>query len=87
MFHFIASYTAEYLGFTSYPPPYLSQEAQGKNLLQGANFASASSGYYDRTAQLYVNNEIKTISLSLSLCIIVYLFDYKNDVFEFFGVV
>ncbi|XP_002284087.2 GDSL esterase/lipase At5g03820 [Vitis vinifera] len=46
-------FTAEYLGFTSYPPPYLSQEAQGKNLLQGANFASASSGYYDRTAQLY----------------------------------
>lgn len=46
--------TAEYLGFTSYLPPYLSQEARGNNLLNGVNFASAGSGYYDRTAQLYV---------------------------------
>ncbi|GAV76825.1 Lipase_GDSL domain-containing protein, partial [Cephalotus follicularis] len=45
-------FTAEFLGFTSYPPAYLSQEARGKNLLTGANFASAASGYYDRTAQL-----------------------------------
>ena len=48
--------TAEYLGFTSYPPAYLSQEASGKNLLTGVNLASAASGYYDPTAQLYVCN-------------------------------
>ncbi|KAG8376645.1 hypothetical protein BUALT_Bualt09G0085000 [Buddleja alternifolia] len=46
-------FTAEYLGFNSYPPAYLSQAAQGKNILTGVNFASAASGYYDRTAQLY----------------------------------
>ncbi|KAL8152881.1 LOW QUALITY PROTEIN: hypothetical protein V2J09_010641 [Rumex salicifolius] len=46
-------FTAENLGFTSYPPAYLSQEAKGKSLLTGVNFASAGSGYYDRTAQLY----------------------------------
>ncbi|KAL2487288.1 GDSL esterase/lipase [Abeliophyllum distichum] len=46
-------FTAEYLGFTSYPPAYLSQEAKGRNILNGVNFASAASGYYDRTAQLY----------------------------------
>ncbi|GLT66298.1 hypothetical protein SLA2020_386690 [Shorea laevis] len=46
-------FTAEFLGFTSYPPAYLSQDARGKNLLTGANFASAASGYYDRTAELY----------------------------------
>ncbi|RAL51673.1 hypothetical protein DM860_010391 [Cuscuta australis] len=47
-------FTAEFLGFTSYPPAYLSQEANnGNNILGGANFASAASGYYDRTPQLY----------------------------------
>lgn len=46
-------FTAEYLGFTSYPPPYLSQDAKGNTILTGVNFASAGSGYYDRTAQLY----------------------------------
>ncbi|KAK2965375.1 hypothetical protein RJ640_024117 [Escallonia rubra] len=49
----ISSYTAEYLGFTSYPPAYLSQDAKGRDLLIGANFASAASGYDDRTADLY----------------------------------
>ncbi|KAK1312877.1 GDSL esterase/lipase APG [Acorus calamus] len=39
------------LGFTSYPPAYLSPEASGKNLLIGANFASAGSGYWDKTAE------------------------------------
>lgn len=42
--------TADTLGFTRYPPAYLSPEASGKNLLIGANFASAGSGYDDRTA-------------------------------------
>ncbi|GMI82109.1 hypothetical protein like AT3G16370 [Hibiscus trionum] len=42
--------TAETLGFTTYPPAYLSPEASGKNLLIGANFASAGSGYDDKAA-------------------------------------
>ncbi|KAJ7976025.1 GDSL esterase/lipase [Quillaja saponaria] len=46
-------FTAEYLGFTSYPLAYLSKEARGKNLLTGVNFASAGSGYYDATSLLY----------------------------------
>lgn len=45
-------FTAEFLGFTSYPPPYL-LDSRGKDILTGANFASAASGYYERTAQLY----------------------------------
>lgn len=49
-----SSITAENLGFTSYPPAYLSKKAKGKNLLGGANFASAASGYFDATAKLYV---------------------------------
>ncbi|KAJ1701161.1 hypothetical protein LUZ63_000940 [Rhynchospora breviuscula] len=46
-------FTVENLGFTKYPPAYLSQEAQGNNLSTGANFASGASGYWDSTAQLY----------------------------------
>lgn len=46
---------AETLGFESYAPAYLSPDASGKNLLIGANFASAGSGYYDHTALLYVS--------------------------------
>ncbi|XP_027926989.1 GDSL esterase/lipase At5g22810 [Vigna unguiculata] len=55
-------YTAESLGFTSYPPPYLNLDVKGTNLLNGANFASAASGYYDSTAKLY-----HTIPLSKQL--------------------
>lgn len=44
--------TADTLGFTTYPPAYLSPQASGKNLLIGANFASAGSGYDERTAAL-----------------------------------
>ncbi|KAL5224122.1 hypothetical protein ABZP36_010761 [Zizania latifolia] len=44
---------AETLGFESYAPAYLSPAASGNNLLIGANFASAGSGYYDHTALLY----------------------------------
>ncbi|ERM93993.1 hypothetical protein AMTR_s00136p00069360 [Amborella trichopoda] len=54
--------TAETLGFTSFPPAYLSSQASGKNLLIGANFASGASGYYDKTAYLY-----HAISLSQQL--------------------
>ncbi|XP_010545663.1 PREDICTED: GDSL esterase/lipase APG [Tarenaya hassleriana] len=42
--------TAETLGFTAYPPAYLSPQASGKNLLIGANFASAASGYDPKPA-------------------------------------
>ncbi|PIN17096.1 Triacylglycerol lipase [Handroanthus impetiginosus] len=44
--------TAETLGFTTYPPAYLSPQATGKNLLLGANFASAGAGYDDHTSLL-----------------------------------
>ncbi|KAG6533530.1 GDSL esterase/lipase At5g03810-like [Zingiber officinale] len=46
-------FTVENLGFTSYPPAYLSNEATGNNILNGANFASAASGYLNSTANLY----------------------------------
>ncbi|XVE59489.1 hypothetical protein DITRI_Ditri05aG0049900 [Diplodiscus trichospermus] len=57
-----SDFTAENIGFTDYPPAYLSKKAQGNNLLIGANFASASSGYYETTAKLY-----HTLSLSKQL--------------------
>lgn len=44
-------YVAETLGFTSFPPAYLSPQASGQNLLTGVNFASGASGIYDDTAQ------------------------------------
>ncbi|XP_047341270.1 GDSL esterase/lipase APG-like [Impatiens glandulifera] len=47
---------ADILGFQTYPLAYLSPKARGKNLLIGANFASAASGYDDNTAIL--NNAI-----------------------------
>ncbi|CAA7019131.1 unnamed protein product [Microthlaspi erraticum] len=43
-------FTAEYLGFSSYQTAFLNREASNENLLIGANFASASSGYYDATS-------------------------------------
>ncbi|PON56138.1 Lipase [Parasponia andersonii] len=70
-------FTAEYLGFTSYPPAYLSQEAKGKNLLTGANFASGASGYYDRTAELY-----RAISLTQQLN---YYKEYQAKVVSLIG--
>ncbi|KAG2674534.1 hypothetical protein I3760_13G141500 [Carya illinoinensis] len=45
-------FIADMLGLT-YPPPYLSERDRGTNLLIGANFASASSSYYDATTNLY----------------------------------
>lgn len=64
-------FAAEYLGFTSYPPAYLSPEAKGQNLLTGVNFASAASGYLDYTPFLYVNSKNSLLSsLSLSLMLI-----------------
>lgn len=48
-------YTVDSLGLSSYPPAYLSEEAQSSNksLLHGANFASGAAGYLDATAALY----------------------------------
>ncbi|KAI4381887.1 hypothetical protein MLD38_007911 [Melastoma candidum] len=54
--------TAETLGFTTYPLPYLSPEASGKKLLIGANFASAASGYDEKAAAL---NHALTLSQQL----------------------
>ncbi|THU45022.1 hypothetical protein C4D60_Mb02t13490 [Musa balbisiana] len=51
----VTDFVVEVLGFTSHPPAYLSKEATGNNLLNGANFASAASGYLDATASLYVS--------------------------------
>ena len=49
-----SNFVADTLGFTTYPAAYLSPQASGKNLLIGANFASAGSGYDDKTALLSV---------------------------------
>lgn len=54
--------TADTLGFTSYPPAYLSPQASGKTLLTGVNFGSAGSGYDEKTA--IIN---RAISLSQQL--------------------
>ncbi|XP_059429564.1 GDSL esterase/lipase At5g22810-like [Corylus avellana] len=72
-----ADFTAESLGFTSYPQAYLSIEASGNNLLMGANFASAASGYFDATADLY-----HAISLSQQL---EYYREYRRRVVEIVG--
>ncbi|KAG5000732.1 GDSL esterase/lipase APG-like [Glycine soja] len=45
-------FTADTLGFKTYAPAYLSPHASGKNLLIGANFASAASGYDENAATL-----------------------------------
>lgn len=66
MYNFL-SLTAEYLGFTSYPPAYLSQEAIGMNILTGVNFASAASGYYNGTAWSWVNIGIPVFLICFSL--------------------
>ncbi|XP_044485231.1 GDSL esterase/lipase APG-like [Mangifera indica] len=48
----VTDITADTLQFTSYAPAYLSPQASGKNLLIGANFASAGGGYDDQTSTL-----------------------------------
>ena len=67
--------SAEALSFTSYQPAYLGRQARGNNLLIGANFASASSGYFDETANLFVNRiATKLIKLSNSY---IYLLNFS----------
>ncbi|KAJ6331331.1 hypothetical protein OIU76_009836 [Salix suchowensis] len=70
-------FTAEYLGFTTYPPAYLSPDATGRSILTGANFASAASGLFDGTAQLY-----SAISLTRQLS---YYRDYQTKVVNMAG--
>ncbi|XP_050214988.1 GDSL esterase/lipase At5g22810 [Mercurialis annua] len=72
-----SDFTAENLGFTSFPPAYLSQKAKGKNLLIGANFASGASGYSDSTAKLY-----HAIPLTLQLQ---YYKDYQKKMMRIAG--
>lgn len=70
-------FTGETIGFTSYPAAYLSIDARGNNLLIGANFASASSGYYEGTPELY-----NTISLNKQL---EHYMDYQKKLVEIAG--
>ncbi|PIN04250.1 Triacylglycerol lipase [Handroanthus impetiginosus] len=70
-------FAAEYLGFNSYPPAYLSQDARGENILNGVNFASAASGYYDRTAEIY-----RAITLRQQLA---YYKDWQSKVVNLVG--
>ncbi|KAL9362127.1 hypothetical protein Peur_044912 [Populus x canadensis] len=70
-------FTAEYLGFTTYPPAYLSPDASDRNILTGANFASAASGLYEGTAQSY-----SAISLTRQLS---YYRDYQMKVVNMAG--
>ncbi|KAF4398724.1 hypothetical protein G4B88_017150 [Cannabis sativa] len=55
-------YLVDALNFESYPQAYLSTHGSSNELLIGANFASAASGYDDSTANLYFS-----ISLSKQL--------------------
>ncbi|KAL3511724.1 hypothetical protein ACH5RR_024441 [Cinchona calisaya] len=63
-------FTADILGFASYPPAYLSPQASGKNLLTGANFGSAGAGYDEKTS--FIN---QAISLSQQFK---YFKEYQN---------
>ncbi|XP_031278639.1 GDSL esterase/lipase APG-like [Pistacia vera] len=48
----VTGFTADTLQFTNYALPYLSPQASGKNLLIGANFASAGASYEDQTSSI-----------------------------------
>ncbi|KAK9921116.1 hypothetical protein M0R45_029642 [Rubus argutus] len=76
MYNFL-SVTTEYLGFTSYPPAYLTQEAIRMNILIGVNFVSVASGYYNWIAWLW-----DAISLDQQLN---YYNEYQNRVVNMVG--
>lgn len=65
------------MGFHAYPPPYLSPQASGKNLLLGASFASAAAGY-DHDAAVHK----QAIPLSGQL---EYFKEYKSKLNELVG--
>ncbi|XP_058764433.1 GDSL esterase/lipase At5g22810-like [Vicia villosa] len=73
----ISDFSCEFLDFTSYQPAYLSLDIKGKNILNGANFASADSGYHDSTAKLY-----RSMSLSQQL---EHYKEYKKDLMKIAG--
>lgn len=60
---FFGDFAAETLGFTSFPPAYLSPQASGQNLLTGVNFASGASDIYDDTAQRSVSTGYMALNL------------------------
>ncbi|KAL5545976.1 hypothetical protein UlMin_005663 [Ulmus minor] len=70
-------FTAENLGFTTYPPAYLSPEAKGDHLLTGANFASGGSGYYEATSK-----QNRAISLTQQLN---YYKEYQSKLVKMVG--
>ncbi|XP_045830882.1 GDSL esterase/lipase At5g22810-like [Trifolium pratense] len=49
----VVDFASESLGFSTYQPAYLSLYFKGKNILNGANFASSVSGYHNSTAKLF----------------------------------
>jgi hypothetical protein len=59
---------AEKVGFNCSPPAYLSPQASGQNLLLGANFASAASGYYNHEF-LFVSISDDRLASPMGLCI------------------
>ncbi|XP_024023799.1 GDSL esterase/lipase At5g03820 [Morus notabilis] len=71
-------FIAKRLLFTSYQPPYLNKSnATTRNLLIGANFASAASGYYEETANIFL-----AIPLSKQL---EHYKEYQEEVVELVG--
>ncbi|EEF46354.1 GDSL esterase/lipase APG [Ricinus communis] len=58
----VSDITAETLGFKTYAPAYLSPDASGENLLIGASFASAASGYDDKSS---IRNDAITLPQQL----------------------
>lgn len=59
---------AEKVGFNGSPLAYLSPEASGQNLLLGANFASAASGYNDHgTLIVSIIDECPFLQIYVSL--------------------
>ncbi|PON53406.1 Lipase, GDSL, active site [Parasponia andersonii] len=72
------------LGFNSLPPAYLTDQEHGKNLLTGANFASAGSGYYNLTADLNVSvimAESESTHTFLLLNDVVIIYVYTTGIF------
>ncbi|PON71229.1 Lipase [Trema orientale] len=67
----------DYIGFNSYPPAYLTEKARGRNLLNGTNFASAGSGYYEQTAEL---NLVVSLNKQLDN-----YYDYQAKLVEIIG--
>ncbi|XP_004488333.1 GDSL esterase/lipase At5g22810-like [Cicer arietinum] len=70
-------FASEIVGFASYQPAYLNLKVKGKNLLNGANFASYGTGYHQSTATLY-----RTLSLNQQL---IYYSDCQKELVKAVG--